>query len=304
MNVNVDPFKIYGICLVKNEADVIQQSLKAALRWCDYIYVYDNGSTDNTWEYVNSLAKENSKIIPFKKEAKPFHNGLRSEVFNCYRDDVADGDWWCILDADEFYIDDPRLFLAKVNAPYSTVWSASFQYYFTDKDWERYQRNPDAFADNVSVEDKLRYYINNWSERRFFRHHSRLEWKEDQGSPRNMGAVYPVRIWLKHYQYRSPKQIQRRLFVRTEVREIFVHEAQREWKKTVLNTSLTSKKTTMPRSESPNWKDRIMSADDLCYDAQNMKYVVREDLMPALPFNFKNRVLDIFSKMIKRLRNH
>jgi hypothetical protein len=33
-----------------------------------------------------------------------------------------DGDWWCILDADEFYIDDPREFLEAVPKRFSSVW--------------------------------------------------------------------------------------------------------------------------------------------------------------------------------------
>jgi hypothetical protein len=33
---------------------------------------------------------------------------MRLELLNQYRASASDGDWWCILDADEIYIDDPR----------------------------------------------------------------------------------------------------------------------------------------------------------------------------------------------------
>jgi hypothetical protein len=46
------------------------------------------------------------------------------------------------LDADEIYIDDPRVFLAKVPDRSQTVWSASFQYYSTDQDVILYQQDP------------------------------------------------------------------------------------------------------------------------------------------------------------------
>ena len=37
---------------VKNEVDIIDQSLRAAASWCSKIYVFDNGSDDGTWETV------------------------------------------------------------------------------------------------------------------------------------------------------------------------------------------------------------------------------------------------------------
>ena len=48
---------------------------------------------------------------------------------------------------------------------------------------------------------------------RFYRHRPGLVW--DQGSaPRHLGVVHPRRIRFKHYQYRSPPQIQLRLDTR------------------------------------------------------------------------------------------
>ncbi len=44
--------QIHSICLVKNEADIIEQTLKAGIDWSDFIYVFDNGSSDGTWEKV------------------------------------------------------------------------------------------------------------------------------------------------------------------------------------------------------------------------------------------------------------
>ena len=55
--------KIHGLCLVKNEADVLQETLVSALHWCDdHIYVFDNGSNDGTWELVQELANQHLQI--------------------------------------------------------------------------------------------------------------------------------------------------------------------------------------------------------------------------------------------------
>ena len=63
-----DNFKIHSICVVKNEADIIEHCLTEAAKWSDYIYIYDGESTDGTWEKV--LAMQSEKIIPWKRHDK------------------------------------------------------------------------------------------------------------------------------------------------------------------------------------------------------------------------------------------
>src|SRR5438270_838012 len=108
---------IYAISLVKNEADIIAQNLIAASHWAEAIFVLDNGSSDGTWEMVQALANRNSAIVPFRQDAQPFRDSMRSDVLRVFSSRARSGDWWCILDADEFYVDvDPRHFLARVPA--------------------------------------------------------------------------------------------------------------------------------------------------------------------------------------------
>ena len=59
---------IHGLCIVKNEADILRQSLQAARAWCDAIYVLDNGSSDGTWELVQDLARDDPAIVPWKQD--------------------------------------------------------------------------------------------------------------------------------------------------------------------------------------------------------------------------------------------
>lgn len=261
--------KIHCVCVVKDEVDVIEQTLKAASQWSDFIYVLDNGSCDHTWEKVLNLSQYCSQIIPYAKDDCAFHDGIRARVFHHYRANSQPGDWWCRLDADEIYIDDPRTFLAKVPKAYQAVWGASFQYYFTDKDVERYLVDPAQYADEVPIKQKCRYYHSDWSEARFFRDDRTLIWDLDRGWP-YFGAVHPLRIRLKHYQYRSPQQMQKRIENRFKARakgcKEFTHEA-------TLQLSPTA------------WKDRVRPASELDYDAHDQQYILREDLMPQLPFS-------------------
>jgi glycosyltransferase involved in cell wall biosynthesis len=288
--------KIHALCLVKNEADILKETLLTALHWCDHIYVFDNGSTDGTWEIVKKLAKQHPQIVPYKQDTVLFGDSLRADIFNAFRSNATHQDWWCRLDADEFYIDDPRVFLAKIPHRFQTVYSAVFNYYFTDRDLSLYQENPAEYL-QIPLQQRLRYYLNNHGEPRFFRHSDDIVWTRSQtygGYPPEIlfvGPAYPVRIWLKHYQYRSPEQIERRLFTRRpaiEARGMFAHEARSNWRAAISAEGRTRNRLE-PLEETgaalmrPHWEERIVSAASLDYDAFDRRYVVNENLMPEFP---------------------
>jgi hypothetical protein len=206
--------KIFGNCLVKNEADMIEETLIHASKWCDRIFVFDNGSTDGTWDRVLALARLLPKVVvPYKSEGVPYRDSLRKDTFAHYRHECSTGDWWCKLDADEVYIDDPRKFLERVPTLHHVVWGVSFQFYFTDKDGAAWTADSQAYPPHAPAALALRHYRCEYSEIRFFRYRPGLRW--DQGSaPRHLGVVHPRRIRFRHYQYRSPEQIELRLKTR------------------------------------------------------------------------------------------
>ena len=209
--------KIYSISVVKNEQDVIELSLVKALEWSDKIFVLDNGSADNTWDIIKNLSKKDSRIIAWKQLNIPFYEGLRSEVFNEFKSVAEEGDWWCFrLDADEFYIDNPRYFLNKISTRHHYICKDSIEYYLTFHDLEdlNFEENFSNLIDKIRFHDKLTY-----REARFFRHRKKMTWNPKDSFPKHMGIVSPKLIRAKHYQYRSPKQIQKRLDVRNEARK-------------------------------------------------------------------------------------
>jgi glycosyltransferase involved in cell wall biosynthesis len=287
--------QIHGLCLVKNEADVLQEALMSALHWCDHIYVFDNGSNDGTWELVNELAKQHMQIVPYKQDGVLYTNGLRAEIFNQFRSRADARDWWCALDADEFYLDDPRVFLTKIPDRLRTVWSASLNYYFTDRDVILYKQDPVKFL-KTPVQQRFRYYLSNWGELRFFRHSDDIVWTRSQqsGFPPAMftAPAYPVRIWLKHYQYRSPEQIERRLRTRRPAIEAgtgFWHERKQDWTTTVATQAdePLDFEDTRPEFAGSRWEERIVPAGSLEYDGFDRRYVVNERLMPEFPIRLR-----------------
>ena len=159
--------KIHGLCLAKNEGDLMDYSLREKLGWCDFIYVYDNGSTDDTWQIAQEwAAREPERIFLFRSDSRPFHDGLRAALFNAFRGKAQRGDWWCRADVDEWFIDPPREFLAAVPRRHHVVWTVHVQYLFTEVDLARYE----ATGECRIPADLPQHYIANYSEPRFFRH--------------------------------------------------------------------------------------------------------------------------------------
>lgn len=298
--------KIHGLMVVKNESDVIGQCLAAALSWCDHIYVLDNGSNDGTWEIVKRSAAANDRVVPYKQDDCVFQPSLRADIFARYRHLAREGDWWCRLDADEFYIDNPAGFLAGVGRKYDVVWGASFQYYFTDADVRRYEADPSLYDDSVPVEDKCRWYINNWSERRFVKHRNDMAWPLDASWPENPGPPSPVRIRLKHFQWRSPGQIEKRLAVRKAAIRAgcrsFKHEIAKNWRTRLFDRS--EPRTTLDADRLfTSWEDRVVPCRDLYFDDHDGVYVLREDLMPRIKGLERSRAQRILSLALSRPRH-
>lgn len=204
--------RIFAIMLVKNEADIVESVIKGAEKWADRIFIMDNGSTDGTWEIVQSL--KNDIVVPWKQDFRPYSNGLRADVFNEFRHEASDGDWWCFkLDADEFYYDNPKEFLAKIPKKYSLVAKKSLDYVIAPEDLQEYDFSGDFEKDREHIK-----YLKNtcWSEPRFFRYRKTLKWNFEATShyPKYAGVLFPELILVKHYQFRSPKQMQARLDLR------------------------------------------------------------------------------------------
>lgn len=219
---------IFAISLVKNEADIIAENLDSASRWADRIFVLDNGSSDGTWDTVQDLAKRNRAIVPFRQDRQPFRDSMRNDVFRAYRKLARRGDWWCILDADEFFADDPREFLGRVPRRYNAVWLADYNFRFTDADLAAHEQGARAFDGSQPWQEVLRHYvIDPYSEYRFFRHWQGLR----SLPPRNWGPIYPERIRMRHYRYRSPAQIMTRLQARVPLTAsgMFQHETPDYW---------------------------------------------------------------------------
>jgi len=240
-------FKIHSIALCKNEADVISSCLLEAVKWSDYIYVYDGGSTDGTWEIVQSLNHPN--IIPWKSDGKTFKEGLRAEVFNEFRGNSDVGDWWWQLNVDEFYEESPKEFLSRIPTWENLVHGIMAEYVLTD--WEI--GNLDFKKDFKDLRDEFRHYYVAWSEPRGFRYRKKLHWDENSAWPKHVGLSARKRILYKHYPSRSPEQLKIRYQTRVDNR----NRGFEGWKE-----------------DTEGWRNTIRNSKDFIYDdgSRPLKY--------------------------------
>jgi hypothetical protein len=271
---------IFSICCVRDENDVVAEALDAALGWSDRIFIFDNGSVDGTWETVQAMARKTSKIEIVGHDDRPFTDELRGEIFESYRGVASPGDWWCRLDSDEIYIDDPAHFLGKIPDKYGFVFSASFNFYFTDCDLQNYEKNPSEWLARP-VTTRLKFYQNNWGEPRFVRHRNDLQWA-GLIWPDNRGRTFPSRIRLKHFPYRSPAQISSRLQIRQRQPEIFKHEANRSLAK-VAQAEWSDQNIGTVTFEAASWRDRVRKAAECDVDHGDGVFISHNELMPPLP---------------------
>jgi glycosyltransferase involved in cell wall biosynthesis len=214
--------KINAICMVKNEADVLIETLHHALTFCDNIYVFDNGSNDGTWEKLQAFVKQEPRVIIAARSDEVFKEQLRNRVYNQYHHLFSAKDWWYILDADEMLAQDPRPMLKKAmqaGKQQMRMWQA--QFYFTDKDAEQYATEDHSKA----VAQRRRYYRINWREPRFFLNSPEQKWPETVSGrvPPFCKKLYRPSPICCHYANRTPEQIQQRRKIRINNPAIFIH---------------------------------------------------------------------------------
>lgn len=229
--------KLNAICIIKNEVDIIEDTLNNALAFCDTIYVFDNDSDDGSWELICEKALKDSRIVIAGHTDEVYRNQFRNRVYNMFSHNFTASDWWYILDADEMLIEDPRPMLLKAtkrNKNQMRVWQA--QFYFTDNDLRVYD-NEDK---SLPVPQRRRYYRINWREPRFFRNSPNQKWPEEISGkvPPFCNSLYRPSPICRHYAQRTPEQIKMRHDIRVNNPYSFLHvknKSEHDWLKEAAN---------------------------------------------------------------------
>ena len=219
--------KLYAICLVKNDVDIIEYSLNRALQWADKIIVFDNGSTDETWNLVNRM--RSPKIVPYKQEAVTYSDGLRADIFNGFKQEMKDGDWWVVQDVDEVYAENPRLFLERNKGCFHYVSGKKVDFSFDFELIEKLKFSG-VFKEDLHLFD--RHSPDAWSEPRLIKHRKNMVWTREDVWPSKMGVNCLQQINIEHYPLRSPQQIRQRWLTRQGLpkEDYIAHWRREDWR--------------------------------------------------------------------------
>jgi hypothetical protein len=198
---------VFGLMVAQNEADIIGETLAALqdMRVFDAIFFYDLGSDDDTL----AIAKGFGNLL-YEPQVldRPYTEGLRFELLADRRSFYADGDWLALVDADEIYAEDPRGYLALAESEgATTVRTYQCEFMLTSEDL--------GHEEDTSLPHALRrqHYLIQWSEDRFFKF-------SPDASALTAGRPCSRRFLNRHYQYRSPAQIQTRIDTRLRNRRL------------------------------------------------------------------------------------
>ena len=227
------PGELYAICLVKNEEDIIGETLAHAAGHCKRIFVLDNGSTDTTWELVQALSRADSTIVPFGRTFEPYRRSLRSQIYYEIGSRLPEDAWWLVLDADEFLAEDPQPVIRQAvqeGADVIRTWQIAF--YFTDVDLRAWEEGKDSRSE--SIVNRRRYYRIDSQEKRLFRNWRNLRWT-DGNVPEDVYRMCKRRIFNRHYRFRDPDQMAKRLLAKSALPS-HPRSSVRDWRAMVVDS--------------------------------------------------------------------
>ena len=215
---------IVAIGIAKNEADVVAEGVREALRWADD-YVLYSSSNDGTDE----LAREAGAIVIAGDVNETFNEGLRQHAYAAAM--MLKPDWVWRVDPDEIYHPgpDPRDVFGRAMGSTATCIRASIlEFWLTLDDVRRGLLLED---ERISVQRRRRWYTYGHMAMVAWRPRVDLAYRMDVGVQRRrnvpvtpagqdvseLGPCHGTPLLQKHYSGRSLRQIVERRASRTDL---------------------------------------------------------------------------------------
>jgi glycosyltransferase involved in cell wall biosynthesis len=261
----MDKPRFHALLPVRDEADIISQSLRHMLRWADAIYIFDTGSVDDTWEIIQDFAGKDKRVIPLKREAVYYSEQiLRGWLFHQARKNMRDGDWFLRVDADEFHqVLPPEFVQTRLRKHETIAWMQYYHFQMTASDVKAWESKKETLADRQRpIEERRRWYIpSDYAEPRLCRYRDTMQWPMTHSFPCNAGYVARERLPIRHYPHRDPEQLKRRARLRAIIVANYHewcqleghHWAEADWRKHIVPDDLPELHHWQPGAEFPKF---------------------------------------------------
>lgn len=220
----------HAFLLVRNEADILPQTLPHLLEFCAAVHVLDTGSTDGSWDLVREMALREKRLRPFASAPLTGDVSLRGIMFEAVRRTMRGGDWFGRVDADEFYHVPPPKFVERfVSRREGRVFAQHYDFPMTRSLWEEWKQNPDSPTTVTTPADiraaRRQFMVDTrmWFDARWFRFRRGMRWAPGQPNPFNPGLAARVRIPVLHYRWRNLPQVLDRLSNRAAMAKVDPH---------------------------------------------------------------------------------
>jgi glycosyltransferase involved in cell wall biosynthesis len=209
-----DRFQIFGVCFVKNEDDIIADSVTHAAQFCDKVFVVDNASTDRTWDIVKGLDLEN--VIPVCSKDFVFRDHLRLKFMETKKEELGPNNWWYMFDADEFLFEDPLDAIALAEEEGADCIGVEVINFLLTKDEVRDARES---VHQQTWRDRKHYVLYESGPVKFFKNTKYVDFNICDFMPFGVTKECSQRLLMKHYPYRSLGQLEKRVHTRYGNRE-------------------------------------------------------------------------------------
>lgn len=205
---------LIGICVVRNEGDVLGQTLAHAADQYDLILAVDGASTDNTAAVLAEAAERWSHVVVVGRLVTPRRaEEVRRHVWARFRAHVPLHSWWAVLDGDEFCDEDLRAATRVAEAEGADHIQGQFAaFHYRRSDAEDWRAGEETMTDRQRpITERRRHYTMEHYSVRAFHDGPMVRWAQDEMAPDNLIRPWSQRLTYRHYPHRDLDQLELRL---------------------------------------------------------------------------------------------
>jgi hypothetical protein len=209
---------LIGLLMIRDEEDVLEETLRNHIRFCDEILVLD-GTEGEGQQSSERAARACAQVREYHRDRDsglplPLRDGARQFLLERARSLYGRGNWYALLHGDEIWPEDPRRFLSFMPAVCDAM-RVRLYHFFPHTS----QRDSWDFRPGRSIEQLATWYMlpSIAAEARIF-----YDGGESNFDVNRHSRTVPIGVNLsqsecvvKQYNYRTPQQAARRAAQRT-----------------------------------------------------------------------------------------